>query len=36
VEDREALEDLVVRTGSQGDEITKLARANWEKSRGRS
>jgi short-subunit dehydrogenase len=36
VEGWDALEDLVVRTGSQGDEITKIARTNWEQSRGRS
>ena len=35
IEGWDALEGLVVRTGSQGDEITKLARANWEESRGR-
>jgi short-subunit dehydrogenase len=35
VEGWEALEGLVVRTGSQGDEISQLARANWEESRGR-
>jgi uncharacterized protein len=35
VEGWDALEGLVVRTGSQGDEITRLARDNWEQSRGR-
>jgi hypothetical protein len=32
---REALESLVVRTGSMGDEITRQARDAWETSRGR-
>jgi short-subunit dehydrogenase len=31
----EALESLVVRTGSMGDEITRMARDAWESSRGR-
>jgi short-subunit dehydrogenase len=35
VEGWDALEGLVVRTGSQGDEITRQARDAWEKSRGR-
>jgi short-subunit dehydrogenase len=34
-ETREALESLVVRTGSMGDEITRQARDSWETSRGR-
>jgi uncharacterized protein len=32
---REGLEDLVVRTGSQGDEVARAAREEWERSRGR-
>jgi len=32
---REALESLVVRTGSMGDEIAQQAREAWERSRGR-
>jgi short-subunit dehydrogenase len=32
---REALEGLVVRTGSMGDDITRHAREEWERSRGR-
>jgi short-subunit dehydrogenase len=32
---RKALEGLVIRTGSQGDEITRQARDAWEASRGR-
>jgi short-subunit dehydrogenase len=35
VEGWDALEGLVVRTGSQGDEITRYARDAWEQSRGR-
>ncbi|HEX8122553.1 MAG TPA: SDR family NAD(P)-dependent oxidoreductase [Solirubrobacteraceae bacterium] len=31
----EALEGLVVRTGSQGDEMARIARDAWEQSRGR-
>jgi short-subunit dehydrogenase len=34
-QEREALESLVVRTGSMGDEITRQARDAWEVSRGR-
>ncbi|HEX2088233.1 MAG TPA: SDR family NAD(P)-dependent oxidoreductase [Solirubrobacteraceae bacterium] len=32
---REALEDLVVRTGSQGDDVARTAREAWERDRGR-
>jgi uncharacterized protein len=32
---RDALEGLVVRTGSMGDEIARAARDEWERSRGR-
>lgn len=35
VEGWDALEGLVVRTGSQGDEINRYAREQWEKERGR-
>jgi short-subunit dehydrogenase len=35
VEGWDALEDLVVRTGSQGDEINRYAREQWEADRGR-
>jgi uncharacterized protein len=34
-QEQEALESLVVRTGSMGDEITRQARDAWEASRGR-
>jgi short-subunit dehydrogenase len=32
---REALEGLVVRTGSMGDDVARMARDEWERSRGR-
>jgi short-subunit dehydrogenase len=33
---RDALEGLVVRTGSMGDDVARAARDEWERSRGRS
>ena len=35
-EAREALDGLVVRTGSMGDDVARTAREQWERSRGRS
>ena len=32
---RDALDGLVVRTGSMGDEVARVARDEWERSRGR-
>jgi short-subunit dehydrogenase len=34
-EARDALADLVVRTGSQGDDLARAAREEWERARGR-
>jgi hypothetical protein len=34
-ETRRALEGLVMRTGSMGDDVARAAREAWEKERGR-